>query len=156
MYDQLRILEKMILDIKTQYQLVSAELSSLKQKPTTDPKELLALKTQLNSFRNEHDNAKKQLGDLDKLKKQLSDFDSRYQSLAKAHHMIGEEQDKLNKQIELLEQQNHDLKQHNNELKQQYGDIAQQNSDLKKKNELAAERTQVVLQRLTRIDQTEG
>ena len=29
MYDQLRILEKMVLDIKKQYQLVSAELSSL-------------------------------------------------------------------------------------------------------------------------------
>ena len=139
MYDQLRILEKMILDIKKQYQLVSAELSSLKQRPISDPKELATLKTKLDSSYAERDGAKKQFADLDK----------RYQSLAEAHHMIGEEQDKLQKQIELLEQQNHDLKQHNNEFNQQ-------NSDLKKKNELAAERTQVVLQRLTRIDQTEG
>ena len=146
MYDQLRILEKMILDIKKQYQLVSAELSSLKQRPISDPKELATLKTKLDSSYAERDGAKKQ----------FADFDKRYQSLAEAHHMIGEEQDKLQKQIELLEQQNHDLKQHNNELKQQYGEINQQNSDLKKKNELAAERTQVVLQRLTRIDQTEG
>ncbi len=51
MYDQLRTLEKMILDIKNQYQLVSSELSSLKQKPNSDPKEVTALKTQLNSFK---------------------------------------------------------------------------------------------------------
>ena len=146
MYDQLRILEKMILDIKKQYQLVSAELSSLKQQPVTDPKELTALKTKLDSSYSERDGAKKQLNDLD----------NRYQSLAEAHHMIGEEQDKLHKQIEQLQHQNHALQQRNNELKQQYSDIKQQNSDLKKKNELAAERTQVVLQRLTRIDQAES
>ena len=72
MYDQLRILEKMVLDIKKQYQLVSAELSSLKQNPVTDAKEVTALKTQLDSRHSERDGAKKQLNDLDK----------RYQSLA--------------------------------------------------------------------------
>ena len=139
MYDQLRILEKMILDIKKQYQLVSAELSSLKQHPVSDPKELAALTTKLNTSHSERDGAKKQLNDLDK----------RYQSLAEAHHMIGEEQDKLQKQVSQLQQQN-------NELKQQYSDIKQQNSELQKKNKLAAERTQVVLKRLTHIDQVEG
>ncbi len=146
MYDQLRILEKMILDIKKQYQLVSAELSSLKQHPVTDPKEITALQTKLDSSYIERDGAKKQLSDLDK----------RYQNLAEAHHMIGEEQDKLQKQIGQLQQQNSDIQQHNNELKQQYLDIKQQNNELQKKNQLAAERTQVVLKRLTRIDQAEG
>ena len=139
MYDQLRILEKMVLDIKKQYQLVSAELSSLKQQPMTDPKELAVLKNKLDSSYTERDGTKKQLSDLDK----------RYQNLAEAHHMIGEEQDNLQKQVSQLQQKNNELQQQNNELKQQ-------NSDLKKKNELAAERTQVVLQRLTRIDQAEG
>ena len=104
MYDQLRILEKMVLDIKKQYQLVSAELSSLKQHPVTDSKEFAALKTKLDNSHNERDGAKKQLNDLDK----------RYQSLAEAHHMIGEEQDKLQKQISQLQQQNSELQQHNN------------------------------------------
>jgi len=146
MYDQLRILEKMVLDIKKQYQLVSAELSSLKQHPVADPQELMILRTKLKTSHTERDGAKKQLGDLDK----------RYQSLAEAHHMIGEEQDKLQKQIDQLQQQNSELQQHNNELKQQYSDIKQQNSELQKKNQLAAERTQVVLKRLTHIDQVEG
>ena len=96
MYDQLRILEKMVLDIKKQYQLVSAELSSLKQQPMTDPKELAALKTKLDSSYTERDGAKKQLSDLDK----------RYQNLAEAHHMIGEEQDNLQKQVSQLQQKN--------------------------------------------------
>ena len=146
MYDQLRILEKMILDIKKQYQLVSAELSSLKKHPATDPKELTTLQAKLDSSYTERDGAKKKLNDLD----------NRYQNLAEAHHMIGEEQDKLQKQISQLQQENRELLQHNNELKQQYSDIKQQNNDLQKKNQLAAERTQVVLKRLTRIDQAEG
>ena len=146
MYDQLRILEKMVLDIKKQYQLVSAELSSLKQHPVSDPQELAALTTKLNTSHSERDGAKKQLNDLDK----------RYQSLAEAHHMRGEEQDKLQKQVSQLQQQNSQLQQQNNELKQQYSDIKQQNSELQKKNQLAAERTQVVLKRLTHIDQVEG
>ena len=37
MYDQLKVLEKMILDIKKQYQLVSGELNRLKQRPIADP-----------------------------------------------------------------------------------------------------------------------
>ena len=146
MYDQLKLLEKTILDIKKQYQLVSAELSSLKQNPVTNTQELTALQNKLNTSHTERDGAKKQLNDLDK----------RYQNLAEAHHMIGEEQDKLQKQISELKQQNNELQQHNKELKQQYHDIKQQNSDLQKKNQLAADRTQVVLKRLTRIDQAEG
>ena len=47
MYDQLRSLEKMILDIKKQHQLVSAELSSLNQQPVTDQKSLPLLKPSL-------------------------------------------------------------------------------------------------------------
>ncbi len=153
MYDQLKILEKMILDIKKQHQLVSNELTQLKQQPLTDPKELSAVKAQLNNSINERDNAKRQLIELDK----------RYQSLAEAHHMIGEEQDKLQNQLSHLEQKNSELQQLNNQLEQQYqqadkqiDDIKQQNNDLQQKNQLAAERTQVVLQRLTRIDQMDG
>lgn len=146
MYDQLRILEKMVLDIKKQHQLVSAELSNLKNQPVSDPKEISVIKTKLDNSFAERDAAKKQLNDLDK----------RYQSLAEAHHMIGEEQDKLHKQIEQLQHQNHALQQHNTELKQQYSEIKQQNIELKHKNELAAEHTQVVLKRLRLIDQAEG
>ena len=87
MYDQLKTLEKMILDIKKQYQTVSHELSTLKQQPATDPKELAALQSKVDTSHAERDEAKKHLKDLD----------NRYQSLAEAHHMIGEEQDKLQK-----------------------------------------------------------
>ena len=146
MYDQLKILEKMVLDIKQQYQRASAELNSLKQRPTTDPKELAALQTKLETIHAERDGAKKHLNDLDK----------RYQSLAEAHHMIGEEQDKLQKQVSQLQEKSDELQQRNNELKQQYSHIKQQNSELQKKNQLAAERTQVVLQRLAHIDQAES
>ena len=88
----------MILDIKKQYRLVSDELNTLKQKPNTDPKELSALKLKLDTSYTEHDASKKQLNDLD----------NRYQSLAKAHHMIGEEQDKLHTQLADLQQKNKD------------------------------------------------
>ena len=148
MYDQLKTLEKMILDIKKQYQTVSHELSTLKAAAcaATDPKELAALQSKVDTSHAERDEAKKHLKDLD----------NRYQSLAEAHHMIGEEQDKLQKKISHLQQQNSELQQHNKQLKQQYNDVQEQNSELQKKNQLAAERTQVVLKRLTRIDQAEG
>ena len=153
MYDQLKDLEKTILSIKKQHQLVCAELNHLKQQPHIDPKESAALKHQLASSIAERDAAKKQVTELDK----------RYQSLAEAHHMIGEEQDKLHKQVADLQQRHNDFEQHSNELqqqnknfKQQVSDIQQQNRDLQEKNQLAAERTQVVLQRLTRIDQTDS
>ncbi|MBU5617582.1 hypothetical protein KPY62_10870 [Psychrobacter sp. TAE2020] len=153
MYDQLKVLEKMILDIKKQHQLVSGELNRLKQRPNIDPKELSALKAKLDSSYAERDNGKKRLVELD----------NRYQSLAEAHHMIGEEQDKIQNQLAELQQSNEQLQQHNNtlkqqslELQQQNEEIKKQNNDLQEKNQLAAERTQVVLQRLTRIDQIDG
>ncbi len=153
MYDQLKHLEKTILNIKKQHQLVCIELSRLKQQPAADPKEIAALKTQLDNSIAERDAAKKQVVELDK----------RYQNLAEAHHMIGEEQDKLHKQMTDLKQRHNNFEQHSNELqqqnkdlKQQIMDIQQQNRDLQEKNQLAAERTQVVLQRLTRIDQADS
>lgn len=139
MNDQLKNLEKTILDIKKHYQLVSTERNQLKQQPNVDPKELAALKSKLDNSDAEHDNTKKLLGDLD----------NRYQSLAEAHHMIGEEHDKLQKQLAQVEQENSSLNQRNKQLEQQ-------NNDLQEKNQLAAERTQVVLNRLTRIDQMES
>ena len=146
MYDRLKVLEKTILDIKEQYQLVSDELSQLKKQPTPDPKELVALKAKLENSYAERENSKKQLGE----------FDSRYQSLAEAHHMLGDEQDNLQKQLSQLQQKNSELQQLNEELKQQSAILQQQNNDLQEKNQLAAERTQVVLQRLTRIDQMDS
>ena len=153
MYDQLKVLEKTILDIKKQYQLVSNELNRRKQQPVADPKELSALKAKLDNSYAERDTSKKQ----------LSELDNRYQSLAEAHHMIGEEQDKTQKQLndlqginEELQQQTSRLTQSNNELQQQNDDLKKQNNDLQEKNQLAAERTQVVLQRLTRIDQMDS
>lgn len=138
MYDQLKHLEKIILDIQAQHQLAREELTSLKQNPSTDPTELSALKSQLDSSYAEHDTSKKQLGELD----------NRYQNLAEAHHMIGAEQDKLQQQVAQLQQQNSELHQQNNELKAQ-------NSELHQKNLLAAERIKVVFNRLTLIDQTD-
>lgn len=153
MYEQLKVLEKTILDVKKQYQQVRHELARLKQQPSSDPKELAAMKSKFDNSVLERDAAKKQ----------LSEFDNRYQSLAEAHHMIGEEQDKLQKQLAHLQQQNAELTQTNEQLKQknqdvqrQIHDITQKNHDLQEKNQLAAERTQVVLQRLTRIDQMDG
>ena len=146
MYEHLKVLEKMILDIKKQYQLVSGELNTLRQKPHTDPKELSALKAKLDTSFAERDASKKQLNDLD----------NRYQNLAEAHHMIGEEQDKLHTQLADLQQKNKDLQQQNESLAQQNSELQQQNHDLQEKNQLAAERTQVVLQRLTRIDQMDS
>lgn len=160
MYDQLKTLEKTILDIKKQYQLVSAELSRLKQQPSTDPKTLTTLKTQLNNS----------ITECDKHKKQLTELDSRYQSLAEAHHMMGAEQDNLQKQLaevqqynqqleqqnQQLEQQNNHIKQSNSDTEQQISDIKQQNHDLKEKNRVATEHIQVVFQRLTRMDQMES
>ncbi|WP_201527367.1 hypothetical protein [Psychrobacter frigidicola] len=146
MYDQLKNLEKTILDIKKQYQLVSVELNSCKQQQNTDPKELATLKSKLDNSYAERDTAKKQFIELDK----------RYQSLAEAHHMIGEDQDKLQKQLADLQQQNKSLQQHNHEVKQKNSDLQKQNHDLQEKNQLASERTEVVLKRLTRIDQVDG
>ena len=153
MYDQLKVLEKTILDIKKQHQLVSGELNRFKQQPNVDPKELSALKAKLDNSYAERDTGKKQLVELD----------NRYQSLAEAHHMIGEEQDKMQSQLADLQQSNEQLQQHNSalkqqnlELQQQNDEIKKQNNDLQEKNQLAAERTQVVLQRLTRIDQIDG
>lgn len=130
MYDQLLQLEKIILDIKQQHQLVSEELNTLKQQPSTDPAVLTALQSQLDTSYAEHDTHKKQLGELD----------NRYQNLAEAHHIIGAEQDKLKKQVADLQQKNKALK--------------AQNSELEQKNILAAERIKVVLNRLAIIDQT--
>ena len=141
MYDQLTQLEKTILTIKKQYQLVSAELTSIKQRPSAN--DFAALKFKLDNSQAEQT----------KLKKQLSDFDSRYQSLAEAHHSIGEKQDKNQQQLTALQQQNKALQQQNKELSQKVSDVKQQNINLQEKNRLASERTQVVLDRLTRIDQ---
>lgn len=146
MYEPLKVLEKTILDIKKQYQLVSRQLEELKQQPNIDPKELATLKTKLDNSYAEHDASKKQLNELD----------NRYQSLAEAHHMIGEEQDKLQTQLAGLQQQNKELQQQNETLAQKNSELEQQNHDLQEKNQLAAERTQVVLQRLTRIDQMDS
>lgn len=153
MYEQLKVLEKTILDIKKKYQHATQEITRLKQQPSADPKELAAMKSKFDSSVLERDAAKKQ----------LNDFDKRYQSLAEAHHMIGEEQDKLHQQLAKLQQQNAELaqenaqlKQQNHEVQKQINTVQQKNHDLQEKNQLAAERTQVVLQRLTRIDQIEG
>ncbi len=153
MYNQLKVLETLILDIKQQYQTVSQELHQLKQQHLIDPEEFLTVKTQLESSITERDMAKKQ----------LSDLDNRYQSLAEAHHMIGDEQDKLQKQLTDYKQHNNELKKQNKQLEQQaqeanqhIDDLERQNHDLAKKNLRAAERTQVVLNRLSQIDRVDS
>ena len=77
--------------------------------------------------------------------------------------MIGQEQDKLHQQLANLKAQNNELQQKNQRLEllnqdahEKVASIKKQNHDLQEKNQLAAERTQVVLKRLTRIDQIEG
>lgn len=143
MYEQLKILEAMILDIKAQYQKVSAELHHLKSQPTTDAQQLSELQQQRDDSIAAHKQAQQQ----------LTDFDNRYQSLAEAHHMLGEEHEDLQNQIEELQHRNTRLEQQNQLFKQQAMDIKKINHELQEKNQLAAERTQVVLERLTQIDQ---
>lgn len=152
MHEQLLHLEKTILTIKKQHRLVSAELNMLKQQ-SNGSKEFNALKTSLENTQIERDS----------LKKQLSAFDDRYQNLAEAHHMLGEEQDNLQQQLSDVQQQNKTLQQQNDELQQQnaalqrqVAEVEKKNSNLQEKNRLASERTQVVLDRLTRIDQVES
>ena len=152
MYEHLLHLEKTILTIKKQHRLVSAELNMLKQQ-SSGSKEFNALKTNLESTQTERDT----------LKKQLIAFDERYQNLAEAHHMLGEEQDKLQQQLADLQQQNKalqqqhdDIQQQNVNLQQQIAEVDKKNINLQEKNRLASERTQVVLDRLTHIDQVDG
>lgn len=137
MYDQLKHLEQIILDVKKQHHLVSNELNILKQNPTIDPKELVIFKTKLENSYAERDNRQKQFDELD----------ARYQDLAEAHHIMGTEQKSQQKQLLELQQQN-------SELLQQVNTLKKQNNDLHQKNLLAAERTMVVSNRLAMIDQT--
>ena len=137
MYEHLLHLEKTILTIKKQHRLVSAELNMLKQQ-SSGSKEFNALKTNLESTQTERDTLKK-------------------------HHMLGEEQDKLQQQLADLQQQNKALQQQHDEIQQQNVNLQQQiaevdkkNINLQEKNRLASERTQVVLDRLTHIDQVDG
>jgi len=143
MYEQLKILEAMILDIKAQYHKVSTELQHLKNQPKTDDRDLDQLQAQRDNSIAAHERAQQQ----------LTDLDNRYQSLAEAHHMLGEEHEELQNQIEELQHRNTRLEQQNQLFKQQAMDIKKINHELQEKNQLAAERTQVVLERLTQIDQ---
>lgn len=131
MIDQLKKLENTILQIRKQYQQAHQELMSLKQNPSVDAKEYQDLKSQFEHCQKERE----------AYKSKLSELDGRYQSLAEAHHLIGEEQDKLQQQIDELTQKNTEL--------------TTQNDKLLEKNRIAAEHTQVVLQRLTQIDRME-
>lgn len=139
MYDQLVHLEKIILDVKKQHQLVSSELNHLKQQPNTDPKVLSALKTQLNNS----------MVECTAYKKQLHALDGRYKSLAEAHRLLNTEQEAQQQLLLDIQQQHKALQQRNNELEKQ-------NHTLHEKNKLASERTQIVLNRLTRISQPDN
>ena len=139
MYDQLIHLEKIILDVKEQHQQVSSELNHLKQKPSADPKLLNTLKTQLNNS----------MIECTAHKKQLSELNTRYNSLAEAHNMMSAEQEAQQQQLADLEKQHQALQQRNETLEKQ-------NTALQEKNKLASERTQIVLNRLTRISQPES
>lgn len=138
MIEQLKTLEDTLLRIRQQYQQVKQELDSFKNKPQVDTKAHQQLINQLASSEKERDN----------LKATLAELDRRYQSLAEAHHLIGEEQDKLQQQVDDLTEQNETLMAENDAIKQQ-------NNKLLEKNRVAAEHTQLVLQRLTKIDQME-
>lgn len=138
MIDQLKTLEDTLSRIRQQYQQVKQELEAVKTTPQIDVNEYQALKSQLATSEKERNN----------LKGNLTELDRRYQSLAEAHHLIGEEQDKLQQQLAALTEENEALLADNEELQQQ-------NAKLLEKNRIAAEHTQVVLQRLTKIDQME-
>lgn len=131
MIEKLRTLESALSTLRQQYALHLKELKELKSKPTTDASDYNELKAQLN---HSHKKNEQLLQEKDALQQKLIELDERYQSLAEAHHMIGEEQDKLQLQVD---------------------ELTQLNEVLQQKNRQAAEHTKYALQQLTKIDQTE-
>lgn len=129
MIEQLKTLEATILDVRKRYHITATELKNLKAKPTVNASDFEQAKQQLANSNEARDT----------IHKQLQDLDTRYQTLAEAHHTLSEEQHELVTQLKELQQQNAKLK--------------AQNQALQEKNRVATEHVQVVLERLTHIDQ---
>lgn len=129
MINELKALEKMILQIRDHHQTTINELRRLQEKPNMDGLQIEKLTQDIAQLQQEKDLTQTQLLELDK----------RYQNLAEAHKLIGEAQEKLQDQIRSLRDENETLK--------------KQNHNLAEKNRIAAQHTKIVLERLTQIDQ---
>ena len=129
MIEKLKTLEQTLFEVRKKYDIQLAELEKLRDRPLKDISEFNGLKAKLDETSEEN---QKLQASRDELQQKLIELDERYQSLAEAHHMIGEEQDRLQQQVE---------------------ELTLLNKRLQDKNREAAEHTEYALRQLTRIDQ---
>lgn len=131
MIDQLKVLEKTVLDVRKHYHITATELVNLKTKMEDFDSDANAkLKQQL---------IRKQ-SQLDAIESQLNELTGRHKEMSSNHQTLVNEHNEATQKVEQLEQQ----------VKQ----LQQDKAELIEKNRIAAEHTKGALERLTQIDNT--